>query len=103
MLCVRAGRSDRGHRPAARPTAREADGASRLSITAVGTLRAVLDELAAHHPRLARRIRDERGELRRYVNVFVDGRTAGTPAVWRPGRRRRRGAGVAVGGGRLSR
>ena len=24
-------------------------------------------------PRLARRIRDERGELRRYVNVFVDG------------------------------
>ena len=37
------------------------------------TLRAVLDALAAAHPRLARRIRDERGELRRFVNVYVDG------------------------------
>ncbi|MFF5172867.1 MoaD/ThiS family protein [Micromonospora sp. NPDC000089] len=24
-------------------------------------------------PRLARRLRDERGELRRYVNLYVDG------------------------------
>ncbi|MBB6174821.1 molybdopterin converting factor small subunit [Nocardiopsis mwathae] len=32
----------------------------------------VLDELATRHPRLARRIRDEQGRLRRYVNVFVD-------------------------------
>lgn len=56
------------------PLRGEAGGASRLSVTAAaGTLRAVLDELAASHPRLSRRIRDERGELRRYVNVFVDG------------------------------
>ncbi|GAA4901891.1 MoaD/ThiS family protein [Streptomonospora salina] len=35
------------------------------------TLRAVLDELARRHPGLDRRLRDERGRLRRYVNVFV--------------------------------
>lgn len=31
----------------------------------------VLDELAAEHPRFARRVRDETGAVRRYVNVFV--------------------------------
>ena len=51
----------------------DADGESQLRVTAAGDLRAVLDELARHWPRLARRIRDERGELRRYVNVYVDG------------------------------
>lgn len=51
----------------------DAGGAARLPVEAGGSLRAVLDELAAHWPRLARRIRDERGELRRYVNVYVDG------------------------------
>ena len=51
----------------------EADGASRLDVTATGSLGAVLDEVAARWPRLARRIRDERGQLRRYVNVYVDG------------------------------
>ncbi|WP_328655020.1 MoaD/ThiS family protein [Micromonospora sp. NBC_00330] len=55
------------------PLRGEAGGASRLNVTVAGTLRAVLDEMAVAHPRLARRIRDERGELRRYVNVFVDG------------------------------
>ncbi|TQN33392.1 molybdopterin synthase subunit MoaD [Haloactinospora alba] len=35
------------------------------------TLRDVLDELTRLHPRVDRRIRDERGQLRRYVNVFV--------------------------------
>ncbi|MFI7596249.1 ubiquitin-like small modifier protein 1 [Micromonospora sp. NPDC049359] len=55
------------------PLRGEAGGASRLTVTAAGTLRAVFDEVAVAHPRLARRIRDERGELRRYVNVFVDG------------------------------
>ncbi|MFV2195113.1 MoaD/ThiS family protein [Nocardiopsis sp. LOL_012] len=34
-------------------------------------LRGVLDALAARHPGLDRRIRDEQGALRRYVNVFV--------------------------------
>jgi molybdopterin converting factor small subunit len=48
-------------------------GASRLSVAATGTLRAVLDEVTQRWPRLARRIRDERGQLRRYVNVYVDG------------------------------
>jgi molybdopterin converting factor small subunit len=37
------------------------------------TLAAVLDALAAQHPVLARRIRDEQGQLRRFVNLYVDG------------------------------
>lgn len=51
----------------------EAGGAGRLSVAASGTLRAVLDEVAIRWPRLERRIRDEQGEVRRYVNVYVDG------------------------------
>lgn len=37
------------------------------------TLADLFADLAARHPRLERRVRDERGEVRRYVNVFVDG------------------------------
>ncbi len=51
----------------------EAGGASRLTVAAEGTLGAVLDELAERFPRLERRIRDERRQLRRYVNVYIDG------------------------------
>jgi sulfur-carrier protein len=51
----------------------DAGGAARLEVTADGSLRAVLDEIAARWPRLERRVRDERGALRRYVNVYVDG------------------------------
>ena len=51
----------------------EVDGAARISVAAAGTLGAVLDEVARHWPRLERRIRDEQGRLRRYVNVYVDG------------------------------
>lgn len=55
----------------------EVDGASRLETAAGpasgGTLRAVLDEVGQRWPRLERRVRDEAGELRRYVNVYVDG------------------------------
>ena len=51
----------------------EVDGASRLAIDAAGTLRAVLDEVERRWPRLGRRIRDEQGELRRFVNVYIDG------------------------------
>jgi molybdopterin converting factor small subunit len=51
----------------------EAGGASRLAVESIGTLGAVLDEVAQRWPRLERRIRDERGELRRYVNVYIDG------------------------------
>jgi len=51
----------------------EAAGQSRLTVDASGSLRAVLDALAASWPRLDRRLRDERGDLRRYVNIYVDG------------------------------
>jgi len=51
----------------------EAGGASRLEVAGGGTLRRVLDEVAQRWPRLERRIRDEAGQLRRYVNVYVDG------------------------------
>jgi sulfur-carrier protein len=36
----------------------------------------LLDALAARKPALARRIRDEQGELRRFVNIYVDGEDA---------------------------
>ncbi|MFC5379785.1 MoaD/ThiS family protein [Aquipuribacter nitratireducens] len=51
--------------------ARETD----LVVTAAGpvSVREVLDVLAQQHPALARRVRDERGELRRFVNVYVSG------------------------------
>lgn len=51
----------------------EAGGAARLEVAAEGSLRAVLEEVAQRWPRLERRIRDESGVLRRYVNVYVDG------------------------------
>ncbi|HZN19940.1 MAG TPA: MoaD/ThiS family protein [Micromonosporaceae bacterium] len=51
----------------------ETGGESRLAIGSAGTLGAVLDEVARRWPRLERRIRDEQGQLRRYVNVYVDG------------------------------
>jgi molybdopterin converting factor small subunit len=51
----------------------EAGGASQLSVTASGTLSAVFDEVAERWPLLARRICDEQGQLRRYVNVYIDG------------------------------
>lgn len=51
----------------------EAGGASRLSVASAGTLRAVLDEVGRQWPMLERRIRDERGALRRFVNVYVEG------------------------------
>ena len=37
------------------------------------TLADVLDALGEAHPMLARRIRDETGQVRRFVNVYVDG------------------------------
>jgi molybdopterin converting factor small subunit len=49
-----------------------AGGAKQLDVTG-STVADVLDALAAAHPGLARRIRDEQGELRRFVNLYVDG------------------------------
>ena len=39
-------------------------------------LAAVLDELDSACPGLARRIRDEQGQLRRFVNIYIDGEDA---------------------------
>jgi molybdopterin converting factor small subunit len=52
-----------------------AGGARHLDVEAAdgGTLGELLDRLAASHPLLDRRIRDEQGQLRRFVNVYVDG------------------------------
>jgi molybdopterin converting factor small subunit len=56
---------------------------------APGTVAALLDGLAASHPALERRIRDESGALRRFVNVYVgesDVRsTGGQQTVLSPG------------------
>ena len=51
----------------------EAAGASSISVDVDSPLdlAAVLDAVAQQHPRLGRRIRDERGEVRRYVNIFI--------------------------------
>lgn len=51
----------------------DAGGAAHLEVTAAGTLAAVLDEIGDRWPRLERRLRDESGVLRRYVNIYVDG------------------------------
>jgi molybdopterin synthase sulfur carrier subunit len=51
----------------------EAGGSARLEVGDGGTLAAVMDEIKLRWPRLERRIRDENGVLRRYVNVYVDG------------------------------
>jgi molybdopterin converting factor small subunit len=51
-----------------------AGGARHLDVEpAGGTLADLLDAVAAQHPLLARRIRDETGQVRRFVNVYVDG------------------------------
>ena len=49
-------------------------GEKHLAVEPKGeTLGDVLDVLAADHPLLGRRIRDETGQVRRFVNVYVDG------------------------------
>lgn len=44
-----------------------------VEVPETATLADLLDELAQRYPALERRLRDERRELRRYVNFFVDG------------------------------
>lgn len=56
------------------PALREhAGGASHveLDVDERATVGAVLDALAAAHPAVGRRVRDEAGALRTHVNVFV--------------------------------
>ncbi len=52
-----------------------AAGSSQLEVELAtpATLADLLDELKRRQPALERRLRDERGRLRRYVNFFVDG------------------------------
>ncbi len=51
-----------------------AGGSKHLDVDPGGpTLADLLDALAARHPLLGRRIRDETGQVRRFVNVYVDG------------------------------
>jgi sulfur-carrier protein len=51
-----------------------AGGSKHLDVDPAGpTLADLLDELATRHPLLGRRIRDETGQVRRFVNVYVDG------------------------------
>lgn len=51
-----------------------AGGAKHVAVEPAGHTSAdLLDALADQHPLLARRIRDETGQVRRFVNVFVDG------------------------------
>jgi molybdopterin converting factor small subunit len=51
-----------------------AGGARHVDVEpAGGTLADLLDALGTEHPMLCRRIRDETGQVRRFVNVYVDG------------------------------
>jgi sulfur-carrier protein len=50
------------------------DGARHVDVDIdEGTVADVLDRLAEGHPLLSRRLRDETGAIRRFVNVYVDG------------------------------
>ena len=54
----------------------------KVEATSVATL---LDALEARYPRLRFKLRDETGQLRRYVRVFVDGTdVSGTTGVRTP-------------------
>jgi molybdopterin converting factor small subunit len=54
------------------------DGRGSVQVDATDDLElaAVLDELDAACPALARRVRDEQGQLRRFVNIYIDGEDA---------------------------
>jgi molybdopterin synthase sulfur carrier subunit len=47
-----------------------------LALADGASLADLLDALGAAKPALVRRIRDEQGELRRFVNIYVDGEDA---------------------------
>jgi molybdopterin converting factor small subunit len=59
--------------PLRKPTQqREQYGGNAEVTTEGGTLAAVLDGLESSHPGFRERLFDDQGELRRFVNVFVD-------------------------------
>lgn len=49
----------------------DCNGNSTIDVSDAATLREIFDEVGRRYPRLERRVRDEAGQLRRYVNVFV--------------------------------
>jgi len=51
----------------------DADDLARLVVDAHGTLADVMADITTRWPRLARRICDEQGRIRAFVNVYVDG------------------------------
>ena len=65
------------------------DGVKSVDVSGASTLAEALDALDQRCPRLVGRIRDEQGQLRRYVNVYVDGTdvrsAAGLATPVRPG------------------
>ena len=55
------------------PLRRFTDGESRVSISG-GDVGEVFDALEARYPGIGERLRDDSGQIRRFVNVFVNGR-----------------------------
>lgn len=55
--------------------AADAGGSRNLTVdgAGIGTVNDLLDVLAERYPLLGRRLRDETGMLRRFVNVYVQG------------------------------
>jgi molybdopterin synthase sulfur carrier subunit len=51
----------------------ECDGQTSIDVAVeeTATLASVLDVVARQYPRFDRRVRDEQGRVRRYVNIFV--------------------------------
>ncbi|GAB3658659.1 ubiquitin family protein [Glycomyces tarimensis] len=71
--------------------ASECGGARHLAVTVAdgADLAAVLDRIGEDYPRLARRLRDEAGNVRRFVNVYIGDeecrRLEGLATVVKPG------------------
>ena len=47
------------------------EGKAEVEVSDVSSLRGLLDKLSTQHPELIERIVDEKGEIRRFVNVYV--------------------------------
>lgn len=55
------------------PLRRFTDGAAKIELEGAN-VGAVLDALEREHPGIGERLRDESGNIRRFVNVFVNGK-----------------------------